>query len=302
MIFAAIDIGSNAVRLLFSNAFDRDGRTHVEKATLIRIPIRLGKDVYKNNTISKKRGTNLIKTLKAFKLLIDVYKPVDYIACATAAMREAKNGPELLKQISSEAGINVRIVDGLEEAEIIRTTSGFDAPEDKTLTMYIDLGGGSTEISVLDKNEVIGARSFKIGTIRLLNNKVGEVQWDKMKEWLQQFSDHFGKISVIGSGGNINKIAKLYGNIPENTLSYQQLEHAYRHLKSFSLHQRVEKLGLRPDRADVIVPAASVFLFITNTIQSNSILVPKIGFADGLVHQLYEAYKIELNLSKRLEE
>lgn len=291
MIFAAIDIGSNAVRLLFANAFDRDNRIHVEKATLIRIPIRLGKDVYKNNTISKKRATNLIKTLKAFKLLIDVYKPVDYTACATAAMREATNGPELLKQIKKETGIKVRTVDGMEEAEIVRSIGGFVPPPGKTHTMYVDLGGGSTEVSVLDKNGLVAARSFKIGTIRLLNKKVGEEQWDEMKTWLNQFKDDFGKINIIGSGGNINKIAKLYGDIPTNTISYERLQYAYKYLKSFNLHERIEQLGLRPDRADVIVPAARVFIFVTKTVGSDSVLAPKIGLADGLVHQLYAAYK-----------
>ena len=291
MIFAAIDIGSNAVRLLFANAFDKDEQVHVEKATLIRIPIRLGKDVYKNNTISKKRGSNLIKTLKAFKLLINVYKPEGYVACATAAMREATNGPELLKQIKKETGIDVRTVDGLEEAEIIRTTNVFSSPEGKTLTMYADLGGGSTEISVVDEKKLIDARSFKIGTIRLLNKKVGDEQWNEMKDWLLQFKDDFGKINIIGSGGNINKIAKLYGNTITNTISYEQLEYAFKHLKSFSLKERIEQLGLRPDRADVIVPAAKVYLFIAKTVQSDSILAPKIGLADGLVHQQYVAWK-----------
>ncbi len=291
MIFAAIDIGSNAVRLLFANAFDRDNRIHVEKATLIRIPIRLGKDVYKNNIISDKRAANLIKTLKAFKLLIEVYKPVDFVACATAAMREAKNGPKLLKRVSRETGISVRTVDGLEEAEIVRSITGFDLPEGKTRTMYVDLGGGSTEISVLNKNEVVDARSFKIGTIRLLNKKVGNEQWDEMKTWLDQFKDDFGKINIVGSGGNINKIAKLYGDTSTNILSYQRLQYAHKHLKSYSLHERIEGLGLRPDRADVIIPAAKVYLFIAKTIESDSILAPKIGLADGLVHQLYVAYK-----------
>jgi len=292
MIFASIDIGSNAVRLLFANAFDKDGKTHVEKATLIRIPIRLGVDVYKSNSTSKKRAANLIKTLKAFKLLIDVYKPVDFAACATAATREAGNGTEILEQIKKKTGIDVRIVDGLEEAGIIRSTNVFDIPESKTLAMYVDLGGGSTEISVINKNDrVLDARSFKIGTIRLLNNKVKDRQWEEMKAWLKQFEEHFGKIHIIGSGGNINKIAKIYGNYRDNTITYQQLEHAYQHLKSFSLRERIEKLGLRPDRADVIVPAANVFLFITRIIRVETILVPKIGLADGLIHQLYEKHK-----------
>ena len=227
----------------------------------------------------------------SFKLLINVYKPEGYVACATAAMREATNGPELLKQIKKETGIDVRTVDGLEEAEIIRTTNVFSSPEGKTLTMYADLGGGSTEISVVDEKKLIDARSFKIGTIRLLNKKVGDEQWNEMKDWLLQFKDDFGKINIIGSGGNINKIAKLYGNTITNTISYEQLEYAFKHLKSFSLKERIEQLGLRPDRADVIVPAARVYMFIAKTVQSDSILAPKIGLADGLVHQQYVAYK-----------
>ena len=206
-------------------------------------------------------------------------------------MREATNGPELLNQIKKETGINVRTVDGLEEAEIVRSITGFDPPPGKTHSMYVDLGGGSTEISVLSNNEVVDAHSFKIGTIRLLNKKVGDEQWDEMETWLHQFKDDFGKINIIGSGGNINKIAKLYGDIPTNTISYEKLQYAYKHLKSFSLHERIEQLGLRPDRADVIIPAARVFLFIAKTTQSDSILAPKIGLADGLVYQLYAAYK-----------
>nr|NQU89228.1 rod shape-determining protein [Bacteroidota bacterium] len=290
MIFAAIDIGSNAVRLLFANAFKKDQKIHVEKATLIRIPIRLGKDVYKNNSISKKRAGNLIKTIKAFKLLIDVYKPAGYTACATAAMREASNGDEILKNVLKETGLKVRIVDGLEEAAIIRSTNNFQPPSGKTFTMYIDLGGGSTEISVLSGPDLVDARSFKIGTIRLLNNKVPDTEWAGLSAWLKNFAGKFGKINVIGSGGNINKIAKIYGNPLNNMLSYQELEYAYKHLKSYSLHERIENLGLRPDRADVIVPAANVFLFITRIIKAEAVYVPKIGLADGLIHKMYEEY------------
>ena len=181
MIFGAIDIGSNAVRLLLSNAFEKDGRVMVEKATLIRIPIRLGKDVYKNNTISEKRATNLIKTMKAFKLLLEVYKPVGFVACATAAMREATNGEELIKRIKKETGLKIKLIDGLEEAELVRSTGGFKLPEGKTKTMYIDLGGGSTEISVISPdNLLVDAHSFKIGTLRLLSKKVPKAEWDEI--------------------------------------------------------------------------------------------------------------------------
>ena len=287
MIFGSIDIGSNAVRLLFANAYEKSGHVRVEKATLIRIPIRLGKDVYKNNTISKKRGENLVKTMKAFKLLLDVYNPVDYTACATAAMREANNGPDIIKQIQEEAGLKIRTVDGLEEAEIIRSTNGFTLPEGRTKTMYIDLGGGSTEISVISNKNVIDARSFKIGTLRILSKKVPDKEWDNLADWLSGFSDDFGKFNVIGSGGNINKINKIYGNPIDGLLSFVQLEYALNHLKSFTLRQRIREMGLRPDRADVIVPAAEVFTFIMKAITAENILVPKIGLADGLIHQMY---------------
>lgn len=288
MIFGAIDIGSNAVRLLLSNAFEKEGRVMVEKATLIRIPIRLGKDVYTSNTISEKRANNLIKTMKAFKLLLEVYKPVGFVACATAAMREATNGEEVVKRIKKEAGLKIKLIDGLEEAEIVRSTGGFKLPEGKTMTMYIDLGGGSTEISVISSdNSLIDARSFKIGTLRLLIKKVPKSEWDALEAWLQSFKDDFGKISVIGSGGNINKITKIYGDPSQGILSFQKLEYAHKHLKSFPLKERIKQLGLRPDRADVIVPAAEVFIFITKIIRAESVLAPKIGLADGLIHNMY---------------
>jgi exopolyphosphatase/guanosine-5'-triphosphate,3'-diphosphate pyrophosphatase len=291
MIFGAIDIGSNAVRLLFSNAYEKQNRVVVEKASLIRIPIRLGKDVYKNNTISDKRADNLIKTLKAFKLLIDVYKPMAYTACATAAMREATNGREMIKRIKKETGLTIRTIDGLEEAEIIRSTEGFDLPEGKTITMFIDLGGGSCEISVIADDQVVDARSFKIGTLRILSKKVAKSEWGEMAEWLKNFQDDFGKINVIGSGGNINKLAKIFGDPAQGRIKFENLENALKYLKSFTLKQRIKELGLRPDRADVIVPAAEVFLFISRIIKAESIHAPKIGLADGLIHNMYLKHK-----------
>ena len=290
MIFAAIDIGSNAARLLFANVYHIEGKIIVDKATLIRIPTRLGKDVYTINKISKKRAENLIKTLKAFKLLIDVYKPLAFTACATAAMREAENGPKIIKQIKEKAGFDVRIIDGMEEANIIRQThkTEFEYP-DRT-TMYIDVGGGSTEISILRQGVLLDARSFKIGTLRVLSNKVSQQKWDDMQSWLMKYKKDFGDINVVGSGGNINKINKLYGNPVNSTLTYEKLNSALDYLKSFTLLQRIEILGLRPDRADVIVPAAEIFLFIINIIKVDSLLVPKIGMADGLIFQLYHEH------------
>lgn len=290
MIFAAIDIGSNAVRLMFANAFQKDGRIRVEKATLIRIPIRLGMDVYNDNIISRERASKLIKTMKAFSLLIDVYKPKAFKACATAAMREAENGEALIKKIKKQTGINIRLIDGLEEAAIIRSSDDYAFPQEKKLTMYVDLGGGSTEISVLSKNKLITANSFKIGTLRLLSNKVPNSEWKYLEDWLMQFKDSFGMINVIGSGGNINKLAKIYGAPDTLSISIKNLEYASQHLKSFDINERIETLGLRLDRADVIVPASEVFMFITQIIQADSVYVPKIGLADGLIYQMYESY------------
>lgn len=294
MIFAAVDIGSNAARLLFANVFEINEKVFVEKATLVRIPTRLGEDVYSINRITTERADKLINTLKAYKLLIDVYNPMDYDACATAAMREAENGLELLNRIRNEVGLNVRLIDGLEEANIIRRTNkiGFEQPEN--LTMYVDVGGGSTDISIMNHHEIIEVKSFSIGTLRLLKDKVKEKEWDRLEQMLKKYSNQEEPLNVIGSGGNINKINKLYGDPVSYTLSNQQLKDAYYYLKDFSLDDRINKLGLRPDRADVIVPAAEIFLFIMDIIQVKDILVPKIGLADGLIYQLYEKYQRKL--------
>ena len=291
MLFAAIDIGSNAARLLFANVFEIEHKIFVEKATLVRIPTRLGKDVYNINHITDKRADKLIKTLHAYRLLIEVYKPIAYDACATAAMREAENGLEILQRIRDEAGFNVRTIDGITEANIIRRTNkiGFEHPE--KLTMYIDVGGGSTDISVMDGDNLVDVKSFKIGTLRILSGKMDKKEWDRLEKWLTKFKKDFGDFNLVGSGGNINKINKLYGDPFHYTLGYEKLTHAYKFLKGFSLMDRIEKLGLRPDRADVIVPAAKIFIYIMKMVKSKSILVPKIGLADGLIYQLYEKHK-----------
>lgn len=291
MIYAAIDIGSNAARLLFANVFELNAKVYVEKATLVRIPTRLGKDVYSIKRISDKRASNLIKTLQAYKTLIDVYHPVSWAACATAAMREAENGQEILERIRKEIGLNVRLIDGIEEANIIRRTNKLTFEHPHGLSMYIDVGGGSTDISLLSEDNLISVKSFKIGTLRMLSKKVKKQEWDRLEDWLMSFRKEFGKINVVGSGGNINKLNKMYGNSFDFTLKVEELKSAYKKLKDFTLDERIEKLGLRPDRADVIVPAAKIFLFILKIIKSNSILVPKIGLADGLIYQLYEQHK-----------
>jgi len=287
MLFAAIDIGSNAARLLFANVYEPGKKIIVEKATLVRIPTRLGEDVYTINKISEERADNLIKTMKAFRLLIEVYKPVAHDACSTAAIREAENGSEIIERIKNESGFNVRMIDGIEEANIIRQTNiiGFEHPSN--LTLYVDVGGGSTDISIMNSDEVMGVKSFNIGALRILNEKVDEKEWDKLEKWLNKYKTYFGEINIVGSGGNINKINKLYGDPFHLVLTFEKLKYAYKYLKSFTLEDRINKLGLRPDRADVIVPAAKIFLFVMKITCAKSILVPKIGLVDGLVYQLY---------------
>lgn len=290
MLFASIDIGSNAVRLLFANAYKRESTVLVEKATLVRIPVRLGKDVYKKGKISGEREKSLLKTLKAFKLLIEVYKPVDYIACATAAMRDADNGNIILERIGKETGLNIQIIDGLEEAELIKNTSRLPVKNPEDPVMFVDVGGGSTDISVVHHEKVSEVRSFKIGTIRLLEKAIKKSEWNRMNDWLNDIAAKFPNVHLVGSGGNINKIAKLFGDPFKMLLTYDQLTAAYHHLNGFSVEERMARFGMRLDRADVIVPAASIFIFVMDHLKSSSIYVPKIGVADGLIYKMFIGY------------
>ena len=291
MLFASIDIGSNAVRLFFANVFELKGKAVAEKASLIRIPLRLGEDVFETGCISDKRIDNLLKTMNAFKLLMDVYKPVDYIACATSAMREACNGQQIIQRIKNEAGINVRIIDGIEEAQVVCATNNITTGKKYSHTMYVDVGGGSTEISVLRNHLLVDSISFKLGTIRLLGDKVHEDEWLRMKVWFNKYKKDFGKIYLVGSGGNINKLSKLYSTQPDSSLSFPNLRQGYKKLFNMTLQQRIEEMGMRPDRADVIIPASEIFLTIMKTIKADFIFVPRIGLSDGLIYTVYKNYK-----------
>lgn len=290
MLFASIDIGTNAVRLFFANVYEKNSIPVSEKASLIRIPLRLGEDVFETGKISELREEKLIKTMQAFKLLLDVYSPQDYIACATAAMREASNGNKLVERIRNEVGININIVDGIEEAKIICAADSMQVSSRYKFTMYVDVGGGSTEISLLKDHTIIDSNSFKIGTIRLLTEKVQEEEWNRLKAWLKSYKRDFGKIFCVGSGGNINKLAKLYSTQANNLISYSDLRHALEHLNGFSLQERIEIMGLRPDRADVIIPAARIFLYIMKITDTRFVNVPRIGLTDGLIYTIYRRY------------
>jgi exopolyphosphatase/guanosine-5'-triphosphate,3'-diphosphate pyrophosphatase len=300
MLFAAIDIGSNAVRLYFANVFFPKELPVVEKASLIRLPLRLGEDVFTTGKISEERILKLLETLKAFKILIDVYNPLDYIACATSAMREAKNRVEIVKRIYSGTGIDVKIIGGIEEARIVCAANNIITSREYELSMYVDVGGGSTEISILRNHELIATNSFKIGTLRILSGADHTEEWERLQLWLMNFENNFGNIYLIGSGGNINKLCKLYSQKGSNKLTLEEMEKGYRQLKSKTLKQRIEEMGLRPDRADVIVPAVEIFLLIMKTIRSENIYVPRIGLSDGLIYTVYNKF-IQKDISRNIK-
>ncbi len=287
MLLGAIDIGSNAVRLFFSNVFERDNLIIVEKASLMRIPLRLGDDVFIRKEVSEAKIKKLVKTMKAFRLLIDVTEPVAWRACATSAMREAKNKELVIKRVADEAGIKIQIIDGVEEAQLVSAVQNLANASKYKYSLYIDVGGGSTEISIISRKKLIASTSFKIGTVRMLSEKVKESEWVKMDLWLEKFKETFHEMLFVGAGGNINKIAKLYGRVPDQTLPFNNLEYALSHLQKFTMQERMDVMGLRPDRADVIIPAAQIFHFIMRKTGAKILLVPKIGLSDGIVCVLY---------------
>ena len=276
---------------MFANVFESKAGPVTEKASLIRIPLRLGFDVFNGGSISRQRADDLVKTMLAFKLLIDVYQPVGYRVAATSAMREAANNNEVLDRVKRETGLEIGMIDGIEEANIISSLSNIFVNKNFSKTLYIDVGGGSTELSVLEGKRFITSNSFKIGTIRLLADKVEEAEWENLRRWLQQFRADFGQMNCIGSGGNINKITKLYGHALNNIITFDQLVFAYKQLNNMTLAARIEKMGLRPDRADVIVPAARIFVRILKWTGIGTVIAPKIGLADGLVLLQYKEMK-----------
>lgn len=293
MIFAAIDIGSNAGRLLVATVLEHKTRIVTEKITLVRVPLRLGMDVFEKGKISKERKELVVNTFKAYKQLMKVYKPVDFIACATSAMRDSSNGPKLIKQIKEETGIELKIIDGLTEAKVISAASNMNMNITHDHSLYIDVGGGSTELTWYEKNNLIAAKSFKIGTIRELYNLTKKEEWNDLKDWITKFEIKKSKINCICSGGNINKLTKLYGNRNRNLLSYEELQKGLNELNKYTVEQRIAELGMRADRADVIVPAGNIFERIMRWGEINILHAPKIGLADGLIVDLYKKHKGE---------
>jgi len=285
---ASIDIGSNAVRLLFANVFENGSKSIFKKESLVRVPVRLGMDTFSIGEISLARAQNLIKTIKAFKYLMEVSDVEAYKACATAAIREARNGREIVQEVYDKTGVQVEIATGQREASILCSNHVEEQLEKDKTYLYIDIGGGSTELSLFHKREVTASQSFQIGTIRMLNKRVRESDWEAMKKFVKTLSEKYAPIYGIGTGGNINKLYKLYGNSKEHALTRKAIKEAFQHISEYSFADRVVKLGLKPDRADVIIPASEIVLAISKWADMDKLFVPKIGLADGLIHELYE--------------
>ncbi|MBV8253759.1 MAG: exopolyphosphatase [Chitinophaga sp.] len=288
MKLAAIDIGSNAARLLISEASpNRTGAMDFTKVNLVRVPLRLGFDVFDTGKISEKRAVCLLDTIRAYKLLLDVYEVKYLKACATSAMRDAINGPELLQEVRNQTGIDIKIISGQEEASYIYENHVAEQLDNTKSYLYIDVGGGSTELTLFSNKQLIFKESFNIGTIRLLHSQVPDSTWQQLKDFLKSNLRGIGPMVAIGSGGNINKVFSLSKRKEGKPLSLETLKDYYKEFASFSVEERIHIYNLREDRADVIVPALQIYINVMRWADTAEIFVPKIGLADGLIHALH---------------
>ncbi|RZP05872.1 MAG: exopolyphosphatase [Flavobacteriales bacterium] len=282
--FATIDIGSNAIRLLISNVYKRDSKFFTTKNSLIRLPVRLGQDAFKNGKISKTNITRLFDSLKSFQLIMKVHNVEKYLAYATSALRSSSNGELIVNEVSNKIGLNVEIISGSKEAKIITNNNKFFSNENTYC--FLDVGGGSTELTLFKNNKIISSRSFKIGGVRLINNMVKSFTWKKLEEWIYDNLGSQKDIKLVGLGGNINKIFKISGNNIGVPLKKSLLDISINKLDKMTDFEKTIKLKLNPDRIDVIVPAGKIYQFVMDKLNSKEILVPKIGLADAMVHEL----------------
>jgi len=288
LILAAIDIGSNAVRLLICEVVKRGKEVEFNKLNLLRIPVRLGFDVFEKGVIGAQKKKMLINTIKAFNNLMKVYEVDHYMACATSAMRDAENAKEVIKEIKSETSIEIEVITGELEAEIIYENHIAELLDKDKSYLYIDVGGGSTELTLYHKSNVVVQKSFNIGTVRILTKKVKDESWDEMKETLKEIAKKYGNVIGIGSGGNINKLYALSGSKSSKSMTYENMKDIYKEMEPLSIDERMRKYTIKEDRAEVIVPALSIYNAICKWADITEIHVPKIGLADGLIHHLYD--------------
>ena len=286
--YAAIDIGSNAIRLLVANVIiTKHNDPQYKKVSLVRVPIRLGKDVFAEGKISKANQRRMVDAMQAYKLLMDVHQTKKHKACATSAMREASNGDKIVALIKKETGIEIDIINGETEAKIISSTDLSDLIDGNKSYLYVDVGGGSTEFTFFASGKVIASKSYKMGTVRLLDKKATKETWKDMEKWVKAQSAKVGSIELIGSGGNINHIFKHSGNKLGKPLSYIYLNAHYKFLKEMTYEERISELKLNPDRSDVIIPATKIYLSAMKWSGVRKVHVPKIGLADGIIKSLH---------------
>lgn len=292
--FAAIDIGSNGARLLIKNVHeDTVGNYEFNKVLFLRIPLRLGKDVFTLGEVSAERERMMMCMIKSYKQLMKLYKVTSYRACATSAMRDARNGKQILKKIREKTGIEIEILDGRKEAQLLynNTIEAADVMEGNYA--YMDVGGGSTEITMMNHGQLVGSYSYNAGTIRILSGAVEEQTMNRLKADMTEYAKNYSDITIIGSGGNINKLCRLWRDVaPKNArrdiLPVKELRKLYDTLRPMSFRERIEKYSLKPDRADVIVPAAELFLTVADALDCKQILVPNISLADSIIDGLYK--------------
>lgn len=297
MKLAAIDIGSNAIRFQVSTVLvNSDTQPVFKKLEYIRFPLRLGHDVFSTNRISEKSIEKFKKLMKTYKLLIELYEVSDYMFCATSAMRESENGFDLAKQVEDELGVTINIIDGNREAELInRAISSYLT--DKTY-LHIDVGGGSTELNLYVAGKKIKTRSFKIGSVRVLEHHDSPVMWEDMEHWIKEnVKKSYGKVTSVGTGGNISKLFELAKTKPGKTMSLRKVKEIRDMVADYSIEERIYKLQMNPDRADVIIPASSIYLQVMEWAHSSSILVPEVGLKDGIMLHLYEQSVVQQKLS-----
>lgn len=289
MRYAAIDVGSNAVRLLIADISQSEkGKYGFKKNTLVRVPLRLGDDAFLDHKLSPKKIDDLIKTMIAFKNLMDVYQVTEYLACATSAMREAANGKEVIKKIKRLANIDLEIIEGEREANIIYANHIEENLAPNKSYLYIDVGGGSTELSVFINQKLFASKSFNIGTIRILDNQDKQETWDEMRDWIKTSTKGLKELAGIGTGGNINKLFRMSGEKEGMPLSFTKLNSLYNELYSYSLKERITVMKLNQDRADVIIPACEIYLTLMKWASVKQIYVPKVGMVDGIINLLIE--------------
>lgn len=291
-IFAAIDIGSNAVRLLISTITEKKGmETIFRKTSLVRVPIRLGADVFLKKNISEKNSRRMVDTMQAFSLLMKSHGVEKYKACATSAMREAVNNEEIVQQVKEKTGIEIEVIDGTHEAAIIAATDLHALIQNDCNYLYVDVGGGSTEYTLYSNGKTVASRSFKVGTVRMMEDLVEHKTWEEMQNWVKETTKNYEDIDLIGSGGNINNIFKTSGKKEGKPLTLKYLKDYDEKLNSYTYEERITELDLKNDRADVIIPASKIYLNSMKWARANRIFVPKIGLADGIIKSLYNSSK-----------